>query len=335
MYWPVDVEFSATDQPFVLDWNNHKVRRVNADDTFETVVGTEIPGDGDPMMADLVPPGALGTTDALNHPTDLLFRPDGRLLVCAWHNHKLREWDPTTGLVTVISGRGPGFMGDGGPAAMALLKQPSKFAFDPQGNLYFVDQGNRRIRRIGTDGVIQTIAGTGMPSTGTHLENNGDGGPPAMATFTWQTGENPEPEGAIAIDAAGKLYIADSEGYRIRMIDLVANQITTIAGTGEAGFAGDGGPATAAQINAPRDLEIGPDGDLYIADTNNHCVRAINLTSGIIRTVAGTCGQYGYSGDLGTATAARLYRPFGVAFDHAGNLYVSDTYNNRIRRVQH
>lgn len=330
LYWPVDLEFSATNQAFVLDWNNHRVRRVTADNNFETIIGTEIPGDGDPAMHDLMAPGVPGTTVALNHPTDLLFQDDGTLLVMAWHNHKIRQWDPATGNVVVRAGRGMGFMGDGGPWAMALFKQPSKFVFDPARNLYIFDQANLRIRRVdAATGNISTIAGTGMRGFA------GDGGDPLMAQFQVQVGENPEPEGALAMDGMTRLYVADTGNHRIRLIDFTANTITTVVGTGTAGFSGDGGPASAAQITSPRDIEIGPDGDLYIADTGNHCVRRVSRADGTIHTVAGTGGQYGFSGDRGDATQARLYRPFGISFDRDGNLFIADTYNSRIRRVAH
>jgi hypothetical protein len=330
LYWPIDMEFSPSGQAFLLDWNNHRVRRVNADDSLETIIGTEVPGDGDPMMHDLVPPGVPGTTVALNHPTDILFDTDGTLLLMAWHNHKIRAWDPMTGNVVVRSGRAMGFAGDGGPFAMALWKQPSKFVFDSNHNLYIFDQVNFRIRRVdATTNTVSTIAGTGMRGFA------GDGGDPLMAQFSVQAGENPEPEGGLAIDAMNHLFIADTSNQRIRMIDFAANTITTVVGTGEAGFSGEGGPASAAQINSVRDIEIGPDGDLYLADTGNHCVRRVSHTDGTIHTVAGVCGQYGYSGDRGAALQARLYRPFGIAFDHDGNLFIADTYNNRFRRVQH
>src|SRR5581483_6685245 len=153
--------------------------------------------------------------------------------------------------------------------AMTLLKQPSKAAYDAQGNLYFTDQGNTRVRRIGTDGMVSTVVGDGMRRFA------GDGGPPLMASINLQGGENPEPEGALVFDGRGRLFIADTDNNRIRMVDFTANTITTIAGTGTAGFSGDNGPAAMAQFNSPRDLEMGPDGQLYIADTNNHRVRAI------------------------------------------------------------
>jgi len=149
-----------------------------------------------------------------------------------------------------------------------------------------------------------------------------------------QSNENPEPGGSITVDAEGRVYLVDTYNQRIRRIDFTAGTVTTIAGNGTAGFSGDGGPATMASLNHPRDLELGPDGRLYVADTNNHRVRVIDLSTGIITTFAGN-GQAGFSGDGGLATAASFSRPFGVAFDREGNLYVTDTFNNRIRKVVH
>jgi sugar lactone lactonase YvrE len=147
-----------------------------------------------------------------------------------------------------------------------------------------------------------------------------------------QANENPEPGGSITVDAEGRVYLADTYNNRIRRIDFTAGTVTTIAGNGTAGYGGDGGPATAAMLNLPRDLELGPDGRLYIADTDNHRIRAVDLGTGVITTIAGN-GQAGFSGDGGPATEASFARPFGVAFDRQGQMYVADTFNNRIRKV--
>jgi len=126
--------------------------------------------------------------------------------------------------------------------------------------------------------------------------------------------------------------VADTENQRIRRIDLTAQTIETVVGDGTAGFGGDGGPATAAQLNYPRDIEFGPDGRLFIADTDNHRIRAVDLTTGIIQTVAGN-GDPGYAGDGGSALQASFHRPFGLGVDAVGDVYVADTFNNRVRRV--
>jgi sugar lactone lactonase YvrE len=326
LYWPIDMAFGPTGTAVILDWNNHSVRRVTAEGTFETIMGGISPGDGPPDLSDLQEPGAPGPMVALNHPTDLFFEADGRLLVVAWHNHKLRRWDPATGRVFVTLGRGAGFQGDNGPTAMALLKQPSHAERDAQGNLYILDQGNLRLRRVDALGNITTVAGDGMRGFA------GDGGPALMARFNLQIGENPEPEGGLAIAPDGRVFITDTGNHRIRVFDPRAGTMDTFAGTGMYGFGGDDGPARLATFNSPQDIEFGPDGRLYVADTNNHRIRAIDLTTGVISTVVGN-GQRGFSGDYGPAREARLWRPYGVAFDARGNLYVSDSFNQRIRRV--
>jgi DNA-binding beta-propeller fold protein YncE len=194
-------------------------------------------------------------------------------------------------------------------------------------DVYVADSRNQRLRMIDPDGIIELVAGNGRAAFA------GDGGPPGEAAFWMQeANENPEPGGSIALDGDGRLYLADTFNNRIRRIDLTAGVVTTIAGNGTRDFSGDGGPATEAALNRPRDLELGPDGRLYIADTDNNRVRVVDLESGIISTVVGS-GAAGFSGDGGPARAAALHRPFGVAFDGRGQLYVADTFNNRIRKV--
>jgi DNA-binding beta-propeller fold protein YncE len=225
-----------------------------------------------------------------------------------------------------VCGGGAGYAGDGGPMAGALFKQPNDATMDEAGNVYIVDQQNWRIRRIDTAGMISSIAGIGMQGS------LGDGGPATEAQFGWAAGSNPNPSGGI-VHHEGKLYVSDTENNRIRVIDLATGVIDAFAGTGVEGDSGDGGPALEAELNAPRDLEIGPDGELYFADTNNGRVRAIHLETGIIRTVAGT-GELGLSDDERLlATETILRRPFGIAFDAEGNLYIMDTLNSRIVKV--
>jgi streptogramin lyase len=331
IYWTMDTLFASDGTTWFIDWNNHIVRRILADGTIHTVLGWTdpvFPGDGDiaaPML-ERTPDGDLGSNVQLNHPTDLLELPDGQVLVMAWHNHKLRSVDPATGNVRIVTGGGVGLVD--GALNVALFKQPSRITIDEAQNLYILDQGNLRIRKITKDTqLVSTIAGKGaMPAFG------GDGGDALSANFAWEVGSNPEPSGGIAY-ANNTLYIADTDNHRIRKMDLATNIVTTIAGTGVAGYSGDDGAATSAQLNAPRDLEIGPEGDLYIADTDNGRVRAIDLSSGVIRTVVGT-GELGYTREEEVeATTMRLHRTFGVDFDPAGNLYVSDSLNSRIVRV--
>jgi DNA-binding beta-propeller fold protein YncE len=326
-YWPMDMEFALNGRPYILDWQNHRVRRVEDGGRVVTVIGSDLPGDGPPDGGDLRPEGAPGTTVELNHPTDLQALSDGTLLLAAWHNHKIRRFDPATGRVTVVCGLGPGDNALHVPASRALLNQPKSVAADADGNIYIADSRNQRIRVIDRDNIVDTVAGIGKSGFA------GDDGPPSAAMFAMQEiNENPEPGGSLTVDDQHHIYLADTFNNRIRRIDLVAGMVTTVAGNGERGFGGDGGPATQASLDRPRDVELGPDGRLYVADTDNHRVRAIDLTTGVITTVAGS-GTRGFAGDGGPATDATFNRPFGIAFDRDGNLYVSDTFNNRIRKV--
>lgn len=325
---PQDLLFMPDGTVWFTDFNNFLIRRIHPDGTIETMVGSTdpvFPGDG---PFDGIPPGgAEGSDWLLNHPTNLILQPDGNVLVVAWHNHKLLTVDPDTGYVKVVCGGGAGFAGDGkevGPAT--LFRQVNDASMDEQGNTYLLDQQNGRIRKIDPNGVISTIAGDGT------VGHSGDGGPALMAQFSWARGSNPNPSGGLLYHE-GKLYISDTEADVIRVMDLATGMIDAFAGTGEGGDAGDGGPALKAKLNGPRDLEIGPDGDLYFADTDNGKVRAINLATNEIRTVVGT-GELGIDDQEGLeATRTRLRRPFGVAFDPDGNLYVMDTLNSRIVKV--
>ena len=157
-------------------------------------------------------------------------------------------------------------------------------------------------------------------------------GSPASCKLNLPTGSNPPTSGALCIDSQGRLYISDTGNHRIRRVDFDLDKIETVAGDGVAGFNGDGGDARAASLNNPRDIEIGPDGRLYIVDEMNHRVRAVDLTSFVIVTVAGD-GRPEFAGDGGAATMASLYRPHGIAFDSNGYLYIADAFNHRIRRV--
>lgn len=326
LYWPVDLTFDPSGRTYLIDWNNHRVREVLEDGTFQTVIGTDFVGDGPEDLSDLTEAGAPGTEVTLNHPTQLVPMPDGHLLLVAWHNHKLRRFDPDTGMVNVICGRGAGYGGDGGPLAMALLNQPSQLAATEDGTLYILDQRNELIRVVDPDGIIDTLAGT-LQMTG----YDGDSGSADTALFNFPKGSNPPPGGGLAV-GDGVLYVSDTLNHRIRRIDLAAGTIETIAGTGEAGYGGDDGPAIEAKLDNPRKLTLGPDGRLYVGDEHNNRIRAIDLESGEITTVAGT-GEEGFGGDGMLATEAALNRPVGVSFDDAGAMYVLDTYNSRVRRV--
>lgn len=325
LYYPIDVSIGPAGEPFVLDWNNHRIRKIGKDGLMKIVAGA----------------GQLGTssddpeTNRLNHPTDLVCDSMGRMVIAAWHNSKIKRVDLATGEMTDACGTGKrAFSGDGGPAIKADLDLPVGVAFDKDGNLYIADQANKRIRMVDTMDMISTWAGT--PPCMTPPCPIGDGGPKEMAFFNLPGGQAAKPGGKIAFDSAGNLYIADTANHRVRKI-ATDGIVTTVAGNGTIGASGDGGPATDAQLNRPADVAVGPDNLIYVADTGNNCVRRIGA-DGNIAAVAGVCCGGStcdtvFSGDGGPATAAKLNQPYGITLDSAGNLYVADTQNNRVRVV--
>jgi len=336
--WPTDVAFSPTGLGYIVDWNNHEIRRVEPDDTLIAVLGNSVEAEGAPDGTDYLPPnapfGAPGTIISLNHPTAIAFLGDGRLVVASWHGLRVRVWEPDTGLARVIAGDGEyGNTGDGGAAYAAEFNLPRSVVADGSGRLYLLDQKNQRIRTLEATptATITAFAGTGTSGY------TGDGGPASAAQFAFVTKEA-LPSGGLAIDA-GHLYVSDSGNARIRRIDLATGIIESIAGNGFPGYTGDGGAATAASIDNPADLAFGPDGRLYFSDSYNNVIRRVDLTSGVIDTVAGTgapcaIGDVCLEAEEGLpARELVLNGPLGIGFDGAGNLYIADTYNDRIVRI--
>ncbi|TAK30698.1 MAG: hypothetical protein EPO40_06860 [Myxococcaceae bacterium] len=330
-YLPLDMTLGPNGRLYFLDWNNHVVREQAPDGTVRTVVGTGELSDGEdppiPLGAPRVPSPAL--RHRLNHPTAIAFDAQGNMLIAAWHNSmikRVRNVGTAGSMIEDLCGTGGrNFGGDGGPALNAVLDLPVGVAISPSGEVYIADQANQRIRRVNGMDVINTVVGTGMAGYA------GDNGPALMAQLRNPVGQAASPAGRIDFDSRGNLYIADTGNNVIRRVD-AAGVITTVAGTGTVGATGDGGPATMATLNQPTDVDVGPDGTLYIADTQNSCVRAVG-PDGNIRTVAGRCGMRGFQGDGASPTLALLDRPYGVETDTAGRLFVADTYNQRIRVV--
>jgi sugar lactone lactonase YvrE len=224
------------------------------------------------------------------------------------------------GEITTTAGNGTaGYLGDDGPAVSAELSQPSGIAFDGGGNMFVADSNNNVIRRVdASTGEITTIAGTGIAGY------SGDGGQATGAQLNRPT--------HVVFDQTVNLYITDANNQRVRKVDALTGIITTLAGTGVAGYSGDGGPATSAELNFPDGVGLDGDGNLYIGDALNNRIRKVTAATGVITTVAGN-GVAGYSGDGGQATNAELNFPSRPALDAAGNLYIADYQNNRIRRV--
>ncbi len=240
-------------------------------------------------------------------------------VAAAWIHLAAANEAPFTGTITTLAGTGTaGYLGDGAPAVAARVNAPSGVAVDATGNVYIADSNNNRIRKVAPGGTITTFAGTG----GTGF--SGDGGLATSATIY-----SPQD---VAVDTSGNVYIADHFNNRIRKVAINTGIITTVAGSGTQAFGGDGGQATAAQLNRPTGVAVDTSGNIYIADQSNHRVRKVTVATGVISTVAGT-GTAGYDGDGGTAPAAKLNNPFGVAVDGAGNLFIGDTYNHRVRKV--
>lgn len=219
--------------------------------------------------------------------------------------------------ITTVAGNGTaGYSGDGAAATVAQLSEPNASFADAKGNLYIADYGNNVIRKVSTSGIITTIAGTGTAGY------SGDGGPASMAKLH-------NPNGVIQ-DDIGNIYFCDYSNHCVRKID-TSGTITTIAGTGISGYNGDSIAATSAKLSYPITLAFDHSGNMYIADADNHRIRRVN-TLGIISTIAGT-GTAGFSGDGGPSVSAELNNPYGVALDAAGNIYIGDQSNNRIRRI--
>ena len=305
---PVGVALDPAGNLYIADQGNSRIRKVTPGGTISTYAGTDTPGfSGD---------GGPATAAQLNVPVGVAVDPAGNLYIADSGSSRIRKVGPGGTISTYAGGGGgtPGFLGDGGPATAAYLNNPVGVTLDPAGNLYIADLGNARVRKVTPGGTISTYAGSGS------FGFSGDGGPATAAQLNGPWG--------VAVDPAGILYIAESG--RIRKVT-TGGTISTYAGSGNFRFAGDGGPATAAELNFPRGMGLDPAGNLYIADKDNARIRKVT-SGGTISTYAGS-GSRGFLGDGGPATAARFREPSGVALDPAGNLYIADTYNNRIRKV--
>jgi sugar lactone lactonase YvrE len=261
-----------------------------------------------------------------NNPNGIAVDTNGNLFIADTFNHRIRKVNAATGIISTVAGSGPtgdgmgGFSGDNGPATSATLNNPIAVAVDAGGNIFISDAGNRRIRKVSAGtGFITTVAGNGMFDSG----DVGDNGPATAAQIA--------PLG-FAVDAAGNLIIADVGNNRIRKVDAAAKIITTIAGNGESGFGGDGGLATAASLNAPNAVAVDAGGNIFITDSLNYRVRRVDAKTGTISTMGGN-GLARIPDENAPATASALNYPRGVVFDAAGNLFIADTGNSRIRKV--
>jgi len=295
--------------------------------TIITVAGGVPFGTGCAQEVDLLGDGCPATSAGIG-PAGIAADSAGNLYISDSGDNVIRKVS-TNGIITAIAGNvnniDGGYSGDGGPAAGAELLNPKGLALDAAGNLYIADSGNDRIRKIATNGIITTVAGGG---TGCAQQTNleGDGCPATSAKLFTPS--------AVALDATGNIYIADTFFQRIRKVAL-SGTITTVAGNGAytllASSLGDGGPAISATLNFPTGVAVDSSGNIYIGDTFNNRIRKVTV-GGIINTIAGT-GSGSYSGDGGPAASAGLSSPNGIAVDAGGNLYIADTGDQRIRAV--
>jgi sugar lactone lactonase YvrE len=360
---PRGLAFDAAGNLFVADSTNHRIRKITPAGIITTVAGNgnaDFSGDNGPATdAALNGPravavdstGNLWVADTFNNrvrqvdssgkirtlnsgdlltPRGVAVSVNGDVLISDSGNHRILRVS-ISGDVSLVAGTGkPAFSGDGGNPTNASL-DPYGVSIDGSGIIVIADHGNNRIRKIAEGGTrlltpfgvnlgpptITTVAGNGQP------DYLGDNGPATAAKLSGPS--------AVVTDAAGNTFIADANNSRVRRVDFATGIITTVAGSGVSGFGGDGGQAVDAQINSPQGLAIDVDGSLYIADTNNHRIRKVDL-NGVIRTIGGS-GVAGYSGDNQPATAAALSSPSGIAIDGQGNLYIADTGNSRIRKL--
>ena len=296
------------DSLYIVDSFNSNVRKVDTNGIITTVAG----GQG---QAGFAGDGGPATSALLTNPTGIAIDRSGNLYIADRANNRIRLVTASTGIITTIAGSSKtGFTGDGGPAAQATLTLPTGLAFDSSGNLYIADSNNWAIRKISTSGIITTVAGTGQPGSG------GDNGPATKAQLSGPQG--------IAVDASGNLYIVDSGNQRIRYVN-AAGTIVTIAGSGAAGFSGDGGAAISAQFSSPMGIALDASDAVYVADLDNNRIRRFTV-GGAINTFAGTTRSIG---DGGPSIQARLNAPWSIAVDSTGNLYIADRSDNRVRKV--
>ena len=302
------VALDSTGNIYISEYGNHVIRKVSASGIISTFAGTGVAGDSGA--------GGPATSAQIWRPSGIIVDHLGNVIFSDCDNHKVKKIS-TSGIITTIAGNGtPGDSGDGGPAISAQLHYPEGIVFDSIGNMYFGDFDNNKIRKVDTSGIISTFAGTGASGY------TGDGGPASAATLN-----NPY---GVAISSSGEFYIGDYHNNVIRKIN-TSGVITTVAGTGVAGYSGDGGPATAAQFNLPKGIFFDHTGNLLIAEFNGDRIRKIDPL-GIVSTIAGK-GIAGYSGDGGLADSAELRTPETITVDVHNNIFIADYGNNVIRKI--
>jgi sugar lactone lactonase YvrE len=264
--------------------------------------------------------GGLAINALLNLPDGVAVDDSGNVYISDLNNYRIREITASTGIINTIAGGSlGGFSGDGGLAINAKLNGVGGIALDKNGNIYFADANNNRVREIiKKTGIINTIAGDSVAGY------FGDGVPAVSTSLFVPTG--------IALDTSGNIYIADFGNSRVREVTAKTGIIKTVAGSKNSGYTGDGGLATDAELDDPAGVALDDSGNIYISDNTNNRIRKVTLATGIINTIAGN-GKMGFSGDNGIADSAEMNYPYGLEVDHSGNVFFTDVGNNRIREI--
>ena len=297
---------------YICDTGNHRIRKVTPDGKILTIAGNGQPGwSGD---------GGPATEAKLNEPYEVRFDARGNVFWVERLSHTVRKRDAQTGMISTIAGTGTaGFGGDGGPATKAQLSDPHSLGFDKAGNLYICDVRNHRLRKIEMrTGTISTFAGTGERKP-----------TPDGATLATAPLHGPR---ALDFDQAGNLILALREGNAVLKLDLNAGTVHHLAGTGKKGSTGDGGPAKDAALAGPKGVSVAPNGNIYLADTENHVIRRIDAHTGLIQLVAGT-GTRGDGSDR-DPLKCQMDRPHGVFVDRDGAIFVGDSDAQRVRVIR-
>ena len=306
---PLAVNLDSAGNYYILDYYNNRIRKVNTAGIMTTVAGNGLPGNtGDNSLA----------STATMSPRGMAVDIAGNIFIADEAYSVIRRVDYATGIITRYAGNATfGYSGDGGSALNAQFRTPHGMTLDAAGNLFVADAGNHAIRKITPAGIISTVAGKDTAGY------SGDFGLAIKAKL-----DSPY---AVAVDRIGNIYISDHHNDVIRKVD-TSGIITTYAGIYNTySHTGDGGPATAATLNAPKGLTVDSIGNLYICDADNEVIRKVDL-SGKITTIVGI-GNQGFDGDLGTPLSAMLDNPYGIAIDKNGSIFIADANNQRVRKV--